>query len=276
MKGLLSIFVALVVSALAAFGRQPVGIAFYDVDRIYDTLPALFYDDEDYTPRGRYRWDTERYERKIRNTASVIDSMGLEIVALWGVENEQVVRDLTAACHGDYSYLHRTLNTLDGMDFALLYYGDRFYPEHAEVGRRYLLVTGELDGQRVGLALCGDRSTGDWLVEELRDEYPDLPLVVLGRIDARHAARFGLTDATARAEKAGRGNIRRAGRWEMRDRILVDTLFTAFGGDVFARRYLVDQKSGNPLTTFSRGVYRGGFGYSLPVFVYIDRRDLEF
>ena len=54
--------------------------------------------------------------------------MALPLVALWGVENEQVVRDIAAACRGDYSYLHRTLNSLDGMDFALLYYGDLFYP----------------------------------------------------------------------------------------------------------------------------------------------------
>lgn len=136
MMRLLSILAVLVVSAPAAFGHPPVGIAFYDVDRLYDTLPALFYNDEDYTPDGRYGWNAERYERKIRNTAAVIDSMGLEIVALWGVENETVVRDLTAACRGDYTYLHRTLNSLDGMDFALLYFGDRFYPDLTETGRR--------------------------------------------------------------------------------------------------------------------------------------------
>ena len=213
MMRLLSIIIALVAAGLAAFGHQPVGIAFYDVDRIYDTIPALFYNDEAYTPQGRYGWNSERYERKIRNTAAVIDSMALEIVALWGVENEQVVRDLCSACRGEYSYLHRTLNTLDGMDFALLYYGDRFYPERAEVGRRYLLVIGELDGLRVGLAMCGDRSTGRWLAEDLRDNYPGLPLVVMGRVDGQKAARLGLRDAMARAEKAGRGNIRRAGRW---------------------------------------------------------------
>ncbi len=120
--------------------RMQTGIAFYDVDKIYDTLPALFYDDEAYTPEGHRRWNTERYRRKIRNTAAVIDSMALEIVALWGVENEAVVRDLAAACRGDYTYIHRTLNTLDGMDFALLYYSDRFFPHYVEPGRRYLYV----------------------------------------------------------------------------------------------------------------------------------------
>ena len=36
MMRLLSILAALVVSAPAAFGHPPVGIAFYDVDRLYD------------------------------------------------------------------------------------------------------------------------------------------------------------------------------------------------------------------------------------------------
>ena len=137
-----------------AAARRPVGIAFYDIDRLYDTLPSLFYHDDDYTPDGRYGWNTERYRRKIRHTAAVIDSMALPIVALWGVENEAVVRDLAAACRGDYSYLHRTLNSLDGMDFALLYYGDMFYPERVEEGRRYLYVEGLLERDTVGLVLC--------------------------------------------------------------------------------------------------------------------------
>lgn len=253
-----------------SYGRQPVGIAFYDVDRLYDTIPALFYDDSDYTPRGRLGWTAERYERKIRHTAAVIDSMSLPIVALWGVENEQVVRDLAAACGGDYSYLHRTLNTLDGLDFALLYYGDVFYPHYAEPGRRYLYVEGELTGgDTVGLVLCGDARTAQWLVADLRAERSRAKLIVMGRTESRNTTALGLRDATARAESAGRGTVRSSGRWRMRDRIRVDTAFKYAEGDVFARRYLVDQKSGNPLTTYSRGVYRGGYGYSLPVFVYI-------
>ena len=227
------------------YGRQPIGIAYYDVDRLYDTVPALFYDDSDYTPEGRLRWTPERYTRKIRNTAAVIDSMALPIVALWGVENEQVVRDLAAACQGDYSYLHRTLNSLDGMDFALLYYGDLFYPTYDESGRGYLYVEGELGRDTVGLVLCSDPRTARWLIGDLREERPHAKLLVMGR------------------------NVRSARKWRMRDRIWADTALQTSEGDVFARRYLVAQKTGNPLTTYSRGVYRGGYGYSLPVFVYI-------
>ena len=106
-------------------------------------------------------------------------------------------------------------------------------------------------------------------MRDLRTERPHVKLIVLGRSDLPDPGRWGLRDATRRAEQAGRGTVRRGGRWQMRDRILADTALTTSEGDVFARRYLVDQKSGNPLTTYSRGVYRGGYGYSLPVFIYI-------
>ena len=249
--------------------RVQTGIAFYDVDKIYDTLPALFYDDEEYTPEGRRHWDTERYRRKIRNTAAVIDSMALEIVALWGVENEAVVRDLVAACRGDYTYIHRTLNTLDGMDFALLYYGDRFFPHYVEPGRRYLYIEGTLGRDTVGLVLCAENRMAEWVVRDLREERPSARLVVLGRSATMDPARYGLHDATARAEYSGRGTIHSRGRWTMRDRILVDTCLETVAADVFARRFLIDPRSGSPLATFKGRVYCGGYGYSLPVFVYI-------
>ena len=212
--------------------RMQTGIAFYDVDKIYDTLPALFYDDEEYTPEGRRHWDTERYRRKIRNTAAVIDSMALEIVALWGVENEAVVRDLVAACRGDYTYIHRTLNTLDGMDFALLYYGDRFFPHYVEPGRRYLYIEGTLGRDTVGLVLCAENRMAEWVVRDLREERPSARLVVLGRSATMDPARYGLHDATARAEYSGRGTIHSRGRWTMRDRILVDTCLETVAADV--------------------------------------------
>lgn len=253
-----------------AFGRQPLGIAFYDTDRIYDTLPALFHNDDNYTPSGRYNWTSQRYARKIRNTAAVVDSMSLHVVGLWGVENEAVVRDLAAACKGDYSYIHRTLNSVDGMDFALLYHGDAFYPEYVEQGRRYLYIEGVLLGDTVGIVLCAENRMAEWVVRDLREERPRVRLLVLGRSEGLDPAAYGLRDAHERAAQAGRGSVRSRGRWSMRDRILADTAFRIRAGDVFARRYLIDPGTGNPLTTYSRGVYRGGYSYSLPVYAYIE------
>lgn len=260
---------AALLTGMLRTAAQTTGIAFYDVDRLYDTVPALFYDDSDHTPRGRLRWTSERYERRIRRTAAVIDSMALPLVALWGVENEMVVRDLAAACRGDYSYLHCTLNSLDGLDFALLYHGDRFFPEHTEPGRRYLYIEGTLGRDTVGLVLSADTHMSRWVVRDLRQERPHAKLIVAGRSASLRAEEFGLRDAHAHAARAGRGTVRRRGRWEMRDRILVDTALRCAGGDVYIRRFLLDPRTGTPLSCYAAGSYRDGYGSSLPVYVYL-------
>lgn len=130
---------------LPAEAQPPVRFAYYDADRLYDTVPALFYDDSDYTPNGKLRWSTTRYARKIVHTAAVLDSMHMDLVALAGVETEGVVRDLVAACKEDYCYIHRTFNTFDGLDIVLLYHGDRFFPDRVEQGRGWIYVEGTLD-----------------------------------------------------------------------------------------------------------------------------------
>lgn len=286
-RSVLSRCLALVVVLLPAAGAaQPrSGIAYWDLDHLHDTIPALFYNDTDYTPGGRLKWDSERYRRKIRNTAAVIDSMRLPLVALWGVENEAVVRDIAAACEGAYSYLHRTLNSFDGMDFALLYYGDLFDPTYDEPGRRYLYIEGTLrhPARRVagrpvqpartdtiGLVLCSDTRMAAWVVRDLREERPGVKLIVAGRSSSLDPAAYGLRDALERPARLGRGNVRRRTGWLMRDRILADTALRTTAGDVFARRYLVDAKTGIPVPTYEKGRYKGGYGYALPIFVYLE------
>ncbi len=284
-----ALFLSLLLFGPAAAAREPrpervppAGFAYCDADHLYDTVPSPFYDDSDYTPQGRLRWNTERYNDKIARTAALVDSLALPVVALWSVENEQVVRDIARTCTRDYSYLHRTLNSLDGMDFALLYYADTFFPLHVESGRRYLYVEGILrrpfghgPKRRVrtdtlGLVLCSEQRMVRWVVGELRDERPGVRLVVMGRLPAREIDRYGLCDAHARAEAAGRGNIRSRAGWRMRDRIAVDTALRVVTGDVFMRRFLLDPSESQPLPTFDRRRYAGGLSYALPVYVYME------
>ena len=260
----------LFLAGIPAHAQPRTGIVYWDLDHLYDTVPALFYNDTDYTPSGRLAWDTERYRRKIRHTAAVIDSMRMPLVALWGVENEAVVRDIAAACEGDYSYLHRTLNSLDGMDFALLYYGDLFEPLYDEPGRRYLYIEGLLYRRGKGLVLSADTRMSEWVVRDLREERPGVKLLVAGRTSSLAPGAFGLRDALERPARLGRGNVRRRGGWQMRDRILADTALRTSAGDVYARRYLIDPKTGTPLPTYEKRRYRGGYGYALPVFVYLE------
>lgn len=272
LRGVLFAFAAFYSFASTA---QPLGIAYYDVDRLYDTVVSPFYNDTDFTPAGRLHWDTERYRRKIDRTAAVIDSMSLPVVALYGVENEAVVRDLVRASRNSYAYLHRTLNQLDGLDFALLYYGDLFFPHFTEPGNGYLYVEGTLSARyrrtcdTLGLLLCHREDMADWVLQFLREEHPNTVMVVLGRFRSDKVSAHGFRDATTRAEKSGHGNRFRRNGWAMRDRIAADTTLHAEYCDVYIRRWLLDPADGKPLPTYDNRRYRGGCGRSLPVFVYL-------
>ena len=270
-RALLPLFAILMFPGTGGLRAQTrLGVAFYDTDHLNDTVPALFYNDEKYTPDGELHWTAARYDRKIAAIASVIDSLGMPLVGLAGVENEQVVRDLAARCTAPYCYLHRTLNTLDGLDLALLYYGDLFVPGRIETGWGYLLVEGELAGRPVAIVLSRQSRFVPGLLEELRERQPGVPLLAMGRTETVAPARFGLRDALRRAERVGRGNVRSRSGWRMRDRILIDTALQVAGGDVYARRRLFDERTGSPLPTYRRTRYVGGAGYALPVFAYLE------
>ena len=282
----LLILICLVCSVCVS-AQTRTGIAYYDIDHLYDTVPALFYNDGDHTPAGKLHWTAERYDRKINAIAAVLDSMRMPLVALYGVETEQVVRDLSVVCTGDYSYVHRTLNSLDGMDFALLYYGDIFNPLYIEPGRRYLYIEGTLRQtprpiygrpqqashiDTVGLLLVSDTRMAKWLTHDLREERSrNVKLLVMGRSSSVKPAAAGLYDALQYPESQGRGNVRSRAGWQMRDRILIDTALTVSGGDVYARRWLFDERTGAPRATYDRTRYTGGASYALPVFVYLVR-----
>ena len=152
----------LLVAGLRVRAQPPHGVAFYDADCLYDTVPSPFGNDTRYLPQGEMRWTGERYRRKVMQTAAVIDSLGLPLVGLYGVENESVVRDVAAACKGDYAYLFRTTDSYNGLDFALFYFGDRFFPDRVEAGHFWMTAAGELRGAgRVCLLMsASDRYIG--------------------------------------------------------------------------------------------------------------------
>ena len=248
-------------------------VAYWDVDRLYDTLPATFYNDEDFTPKGRLHWNTARYERKIRNTAAVIDSLSTTLVALWGVENEAVVRDLSRATTEDYTYIHRTLNSFDGQDFALLYHADRFAPRNVTTHHKMLIVAGDLyptsspeNGVPLLVILCNDPRQTEDRIAELKTKYPDHRLLLMGAFGDVNLRKLGMEDPLSEARKSGQGNLPRHGGWTLRDRIAIDCRLSLRQGGIYIRPYLIDPQSGTPLATFQGTRYTGGYSRTLPVF----------
>ena len=140
----------------AAAQHRKVSAAFYNVENLFDTISSPFRNDSDFTPSGRYRWDAERYRTKLSRIARTIDDAGFDIVALAEVESERAVRDLTATLADDYNFIHRTTSDRRGIDIALLYKGDKFFPSEVSqipsgTSREFLFVRGDLIGHETGL-----------------------------------------------------------------------------------------------------------------------------
>lgn len=114
------------------------GVVFYNVENLFDTINNPQKNDDDFTPEGKYGWNTERYFAKLDRLAEAIAGSGDELPAVVGlceVENEAVLNDLisrTPLKKGKYEVIH--FESLDerGIDVALLYRSRMFSPERIE------------------------------------------------------------------------------------------------------------------------------------------------
>lgn len=105
-------------------------MAFYNVENLFDTQNAPSKADEDFTPKGRYKWDKGRYQKKLRNIAKVIHFMGQPgLMGLAEVENRKVLEDLIADPYlkeAQYGIVHHESPDHRGIDVALLYSKDEY------------------------------------------------------------------------------------------------------------------------------------------------------
>lgn len=269
MRRILAIVMSLLVVAKAdAQGLQSFGVAYYDVDKLYDTQSSAYYDDNSYTPAGRMRWSKERYSAKINNIVQVIDSMSMPVVVLYGVENEQVVRDIVERSCEDYAYIHRSSLARDGLNFAVLYFGDKFFPEQITPWRGALCVEGWVGDEPLAI-VANHRSTSiGVLIDEQNLLRPNNNVIILGQPNKQNFSEYGLFDALSVAERAGRGNCISSERWQMRDRIATNVK-SEYRSDVYIKRWLLND-FGAPKPTFDKRKYCGGYSNYLPIFIYFE------
>jgi len=128
---------------------------------------------EEFLPKGKKLWNTERYFQKINNVSRVIADLGKDftgnapvIVGISEVENRAVVEDIiNSAALKKYNYGIVHYNSLDarGIDIALIYQKSRFivtqqkshpvFLYNEDGSRKYtrdvLQVTGLLDGEEM-------------------------------------------------------------------------------------------------------------------------------
>src|SRR5690349_15937316 len=72
-------------------------IAFWNVENLYDTLNDNRKNDDDFTPEGLYRWNSARYQIKLKHLSEVIVRLGATaskdgpaIMGFCEVENKEV------------------------------------------------------------------------------------------------------------------------------------------------------------------------------------------
>ncbi len=91
----------------------------YNVENLFDTIPSLVNNDEDFTPTGKNHWTSSLYWKKLGRLARVIAAAGgatpIDLVGMVEVENDSVLYDLT----------HRTSLSRLGYDFCITHGSDR-------------------------------------------------------------------------------------------------------------------------------------------------------
>ena len=104
----------------------------YNVENLFDTKDDKGKVDEEFMPGSKKDWTQERYEKKLKDLAKVINSVAdkktPDLLALIEVENRNVLEDLIAqdGMNAYYKIVHEESPDFRGIDVALIYNTDKF------------------------------------------------------------------------------------------------------------------------------------------------------
>ncbi|MDE5827291.1 MAG: endonuclease/exonuclease/phosphatase family protein [Duncaniella sp.] len=130
---LLALLTAIGVKAQSDDLSQPLvyGVAFYNLENLFDTINANGKYDLEYSPKGAKAWDSEKYWSKINNLAYCISRMttrntpeGPAVIGIAEVENKGVLEDLVNAPDlkaWNLGIVHHDSPDRRGVDVSLLY-----------------------------------------------------------------------------------------------------------------------------------------------------------
>ena len=127
------LFAVLLLSGCAGSKGKTLSFAFYNVENLFDTINNPNTKDDRFLPGSELHWNSEKYNKKLNNTAKVIASIcetGLpDILGLSEVENINVVKDLLKTDelkNSGYKIIHKDSPDERGLDEALLYKPSKF------------------------------------------------------------------------------------------------------------------------------------------------------
>lgn len=149
------------------------GVAFYNLENLFDTINNNGKYDLEFSPQGARRWDGRKYRSKISNLARAIASMktpttpyGPAILGVSEIENRSVLEDLVAdpqIAKWDLQIVHHDSPDRRGVDVSLLY-NPRFFTVEGVNNHRLkiegyesfrtrdqMCVVGRMAGERVAV-----------------------------------------------------------------------------------------------------------------------------
>lgn len=172
---------------------QVFGVAFYNLENLFDTINNNGKYDHEFSPKGKNQWDSRRYWKKINNLGYAISQMttpttkmGPAVIGVSEIENITVLQDLVKDRHiaeWNLQIVHHDSPDRRGVDVGLLY-NPRFF-KVINVKNHYLkidslpwfrtrdqmCVVGLLGGTRVGIIVNhwpsrrGGAEQSSWLRE---------------------------------------------------------------------------------------------------------------
>lgn len=108
---------------------------FYNVENMFDVRNDSLTNDDEFTPEGERHWTNKRLNKKLLNTSKVVLSASgwsaPTLVALCEIENRYVLERLrkdTPLKSIPYKIIHKESPDSRGIDVALLYNAEQFYP----------------------------------------------------------------------------------------------------------------------------------------------------
>lgn len=151
-------------------GKRMFGVAFYNLENLFDTINNNGNYDLEFSPEGKNNWDGTKYWHKINNMAYAISRfktkttpMGPALIGVSEIENRTVLEDLVKADalkDLNLQIVHHDSPDLRGVDVGLLY-NPRFFQlinvtNHPLTTvnfktRDQMCVVGLLGGKRVGV-----------------------------------------------------------------------------------------------------------------------------
>ncbi len=220
-----------------------VRVGFLNCYNLFDTIndPALY--DGDYTPEGRYGWDSEKYQTKTKALGKLLGGLNLDAMGLCEVENRKVVEDMLLYQRRNYHIIHYESSDSRGIDLAFVYdpkvvevLESRLIASSAETlykrrealhvrtqikGEELSFVLVHLPSRRGGIKAKRDRAI---ILKGLQNEISswDEDVVLMGDMNIAKAVELApLENITRGLIRAGQGSYLYRGVWSMLDQALV-------------------------------------------------------